>query len=73
MMCLPKDVNDSSAMNCAVPRVHPGWGWGQSWDIEGMAVVGGSRDGAPLALVPHMNLRTKLAEHQALLEPGEPW
>lgn len=39
-MCLSKNVNDSDAMDCAVPRVHGACDRGQSWCIEGTAVVG---------------------------------
>lgn len=42
-MCLSKNVNDSDAVDCAVPRVHGACGWGQTWYIEGTAVVGGER------------------------------
>lgn len=39
-MCLPENVDDSHAVDCALTRVHGSCGLGQSWDIE--RVVGGA-------------------------------
>lgn len=66
-MCLSKNVNDSDAGDCVVPRVHGACGWGQSWYTEVQLWLAGSGVGAPLALVPLTKLRTKLTEH-----PGSP-